>query len=114
MDLCFEGMVKNRVISLFKAARGKAANREKLLLYPAVEKVVPRNVSKCPVNEIIHMKVGRLVESQNFVQHLTTNLLRSPSFTVTITLQLKQHAQVAVADEKKLYDQSITCSNQEE
>lgn len=53
------------------------------------------------------MKVDSLIESPDFVQHLTFNLIKIPSFTVCITDLVKQDLQVAVVDEAKLYDETM-------
>lgn len=55
-----------------------------------------------------------LAESEDFVQHLTSNLIKNLSFLVPITHLVKQHAQVAVTDEAKLYDQSVARAKQED
>lgn len=50
------------------------------------------------------MKVDNLAESQDFVQQLTSKLIRNPSVAVPFTHLVKQHAKVAVADEARFYD----------
>lgn len=81
-------------------------------VYQAGEKVVSRFVARGSVNDLIRMKVNNIAESQHFVQHLTSNLIKSRSFAVNITHLFKQHTQVAVADESKFYDRSMVPADQ--
>lgn len=50
------------------------------------------------------MKVNSLAESLDVFQHLTSNLIKSWSFTVCFTHLFKQHGQATVADEAKFYE----------
>lgn len=81
------------------------------LLYQAARTAVFRVVSQGTVIEVIDKKVDKFSRSQNFVYHLTSNLMKKPSFSTPTTHLLKQHAQVIFADEAKIGEQSIDCAN---
>lgn len=108
-----EAMVGTKVVSIPETANHEAAMGEKTLLYQTVEKVVHHVVTRGTVNELIHMNVDTFSDLQHFVQHLTSNLIKYPLFNGPITHLVKQYGQVAVADEAKSYDQSMTRANQD-
>lgn len=80
---------------------------EKTAVYQTVEKVVRRAVAQGAVNEVIHTKVNNLAKPQDFIKHLTLNLIKKPSFTALIIHMIKQHEQVSVPEEFKFSDQSM-------
>lgn len=59
------------------------------------------------------MKVVDLFDPRRFVQHLTSDLIKNPSFTLPITRLVKQHVQVAVADEAKFHGKSVDLASQD-
>lgn len=89
-----ETIVETKVASSLETASHEGVKREGKNLYQAVDKIVHRVVARSAINEVIHMKVDKLVELQEYVQHLTSNLINNPSFTVPIPYLLKQHAKL--------------------
>lgn len=60
------------------------------------------------------MKADNLAEPQDLVQQLRSNIIENPSFKLPIFHLVKHHAQVAVDDETKFYDQSVARANKYE
>lgn len=104
MDLGMEAMVKTKVVSLLKNANLEAAKGDEMGIYQAVEKVVRWVIARGAVNEAIYMKVESLYKLQDFLQHLSSNLIKILLFTVPINHLVRQSAQVAVTDEARFYD----------
>lgn len=74
-------------------------------MYEAVESVVRQDLSRDTVNKVIRITVDRLAESQDYVQHLTTNLIKNQSLTVPIIHRVKHPVQVADYEKAKVYSQ---------
>lgn len=81
-------------------------------VYQAVGKVIRLVDTRGSCNEVINMKVGSLSEPPNVFQYLTSYFMQKLLFTVPSTPSVKQHAQPAVADEARFYDQSVARGNQ--
>lgn len=60
------------------------------------------------------MKVDKLAGSENFVQHLTSNLVKNPTFLVRIIYFVKQHDRGSITDEAKFYDEGLAPASEEE
>lgn len=73
-----------------------------------------RVVARGAVKEVILINLDILAESQDLVDYLTSNPIKNLLFSVLITHSVKQHTQVAVADEAKFYNQSVGRANQDE
>lgn len=77
----------------------KMPRKKRFLLYNFVKKVVRQASSRGTVYAYIHIKADCLWESQNFVQHLKSDVIKNPSFTVHMTHLVKQHMKADVLDE---------------
>lgn len=114
MDRRIEAMAGSRVVSSLVTANQEDDKGKKTPVYWAVEKVVALVVARGTVNKVIHMKFDSLAELQDIVQRLKLSFIENLSIIMPITLVIKKHAQAAVVDEAKIYDQGMDSANQDE
>lgn len=65
MDHRIEAMVETEGVSLLYIAHYEVAKTNRTPLYQSAKKVVGRTVSPSAVNEIIHIKVNNIAETQS-------------------------------------------------
>lgn len=58
------------------------------------------------------MDINNNVESENFVQHVTSNRVENCSYIETAIRLVEPYAQLPAADDAKFYDRSLAITNE--
>lgn len=73
LDCHIEAMVEAKFVSFLESGNHKTGKSKRTHVYQAVEKTVHGVVTGGAVHRVIHMKVDRLIKSQDFVEHIISN-----------------------------------------
>lgn len=76
LERCIGAMVQTMLVSVLEASTREAAEGQKVPVSQAVGNIVRQAFAQDTIHEVIYINVGSLAEPQEFIEHLTLNLIK--------------------------------------